>query len=134
MLRPKQTKFKKFRKGKIKQISSSPCQIKFGSFGLKSLEAGRITARQIEATRRAITRRLKRSGKVWVRIFPDRPITSKPTEIRMGKGKGAVDFWVCPISAGAILYEIEGVSKELAKSAFSAGSSKLPVLTKIIIL
>ena len=132
MLRPKQTKYRKLRKGRIKKISST-YQIKFGSFGLKAMEPGRVTARQLEATRRAITRRLKRSGKVWVRIFPDTPITSKPTEIRMGKGKGAVDFWVCSVSAGTILYEIEGVSKELAISAFSTGSSKLPILTKVII-
>jgi len=134
MLRPKQLKFKKNFKGKIKNITSASSQLKFGSYGLKAMEPGRVTARQIEATRQAITRRLKRVGKVWINIFPDKPITKKPTEIRMGKGKGAVELWVCSVSAGSILYEVEGVSKEAAKSAFSAGASKLPILTKIITL
>ena len=132
MLRPKQTKYKKQRKGRIRGFESGLTKPHLGSHGLKALEPGRITARQIEATRRAITRKMKRRGKVWIKVFPDVPVTSKPVEVRMGKGKGSVDRWVCPVRPGKILYEISGVSSEIAFDALLAGSTKLPIRTKII--
>jgi large subunit ribosomal protein L16 len=131
MLRPKQVKYRKQFKGRIRGSESSPSLGK-GSFGLKALESGRISARQIEATRRAMTRKMKRKGRVWIRIFPSTPITSKPVEVRMGKGKGNVDYWVCPVRQGRILYEIGGVSSEVALQALRAGAAKLPLLTKVI--
>jgi len=132
MLRPKQTKFRKVKKGRIRGIETRSTDTLFGSYGLRALESGRISARQIEAARRVITRRMKRRGKVWIKIFPSTPVTSKPVEVRMGKGKGAVDYWVCPVRKGTLLYEIGGVSKETALQALHGGSTKLPVATKII--
>ena len=132
MLRPKQTKFKKQRKGRIKGLEAKSNTVIFGEFGLKALECGRISARQIEATRRAITRKVKRRGKLWIRMFPSVPVTSKPVEVRMGKGKGSVDHWVCPVKAGKILYEIGGVPKVVAYNALKSGSNKLSLNTKIV--
>ena len=132
MLSPKRTKYRKAHKGRVRGTDSKCTKLDFGSYGLKSLEPGRVTARQIEATRRAITRKIKRAGKLWIRIFPDIPVTSKPTEVRMGKGKGAVDYWMCRVKSGRILFELEGVSFDLAKQAFQYGSAKLPIKTKFI--
>ena len=132
MLRPKQVKFRKQRKGRIRGTENRSVHLTVGTYGLKALESGRLTARQIEATRRAITRKMKRRGRVWVRVFPAIPITSKPVEVRMGKGKGNVDYWVCPIRQGKILYEIGGISPEIALQALQAGAAKLPLLTKVI--
>jgi len=132
MLRPKQTKFRKQRKGKIRGLETSSNTIIFGEYGLKVLECGRISARQIEATRRAITRKVKRRGKLWIRMFPSVPVTAKPVEVRMGKGKGAVDHWVCPVKAGKILYEIGGLPKVIAYNALKSGSNKLSLSTRIV--
>jgi large subunit ribosomal protein L16 len=132
MLRPKQTKFRKQRKGRIRGLETRSNTIIFGEFGLKALECGKISARQIEATRRAITRKVKRRGKLWIRMFPSVPVTSKPVEVRMGKGKGSVDHWVCPVKAGKILYEIGGVPKVIAYNALKSGSNKLSLNTKIV--
>jgi|TARA_B110000977_G_scaffold187098_1_gene253827 large subunit ribosomal protein L16 len=132
MLRPKQTKFRKQRKGKIRGLETRSNTIIFGEYGLKVLECGRISARQIEATRRAITRKVKRRGKLWIRMFPSVPVTAKPVEVRMGKGKGAVDHWVCPVKAGKILYEIGGLPKVIAYNALKSGSNKLSLSTRIV--
>ena len=132
MLRPKQTKFRKWRKYQIKTIEAHNINLKFGSFGLRSLEGSHITAKQIEATRRIITRKLKKVGRVWIRIFPHIPVTSKPAEVRMGKGKGSPEFWVCRVKPGRILFEIDGVSEQLAKEALYKASAKLPIKTKFI--
>ena len=132
MLRPKQVKYRKQRKGRIKGMESKSVNLTVGTFGLKALESGRLTARQIEATRRAITRKMKRRGRVWIRVFPATPITSKPVEVRMGKGKGNVDYWVCPVRQGKILYEVGGISRDTAMQALKAGAAKLPLLTRII--
>ena len=132
MLRPKQTKFRKQRKGKIRGLETRSNTIIFGEYGLKVLECGRISARQIEATRRAITRNVKRRGKLWIRMFPSVPVTAKPVEVRMGKGKGAVDHWVCPVKAGKILYEIGGLPKVIAYNALKSGSNKLSLSTRIV--
>lgn len=132
MLRPKQTKFRKQRKGKIRGLETRSNTIIFGEYGLKVLECGRISARQIEATRRAITRKVKRRGKLWIRMFPSVPVTAKPVEVRMGKGKGNVNYWVSPVRQGQILYEVGGVTQEIGLQALRAGANKLPVLTKII--
>ena len=132
MLRPKQTKYRKQKKGRIKGIEMRCTDVRFGSYGLRALESGRISARQIEAARRVITRRMKRRGKVWIKIFPSTPVTSKPVEVRMGKGKGAVDYWVCPVRRGTLLYEVGGISKEVALQALKGGATKLPIATKII--
>lgn len=132
MLRPKQTKFRKQRTGRIKGNASKNLRLSQGLYGLRSLESGRITARQIEATRITITRKIKRRGKLWIRLFPFVPVTSKPVEVRMGKGKGAVDFFVAPVRAGSILYEISGVPKEIAIQALKSGAKKLPISTKVI--
>jgi len=134
MLMPKRTKFRKMQKGRIKGNASRGTRINFGDFGLKSMEPGRITSRQIEAARVAMTRRMKRVGKVWIRIFPDKPITKKPAETRMGKGKGSPEFWVAVIRPGRILFEIGGgVDEELAREALRLAAHKLPVKTKFII-
>lgn len=133
LLRPNQTKYRKQRKGRLKIFETKSNKLKFGSFGLKCLTPSRITARQIEATRQAIVRRLRRRGKLWIRIYPDTPITKKPNEVRMGKGKGNVDFWVAKVSIGQILFEIEGVPDFLALTALQSGAKKLPVKTKTII-
>ncbi len=132
MLQPKRTKFRKVHKGRNRGLALRGSTVDFGSIGLKSVERGRLTARQIEAARRAITRRVKRGGKIWIRVFPDKPITQKPLEVRMGKGKGNVEYWVAEIQPGKILYEIEGVSEELAREAFALAAAKLPVKTTIV--
>lgn len=132
MLSPKKTKFRKAHKGRIHGLAKSGFTLAFGSYGMKALEPERITARQIEATRRVITRFIKRQGKLWCNIFPDVPVTSKPAEVRMGKGKGALDYWACRIKPGKILFELEGVPEEIAKEAFEKGSAKLPIKTKFI--
>ena len=132
MLQPKKTKFRKAHKGRIKGNAKGGTTLTFGSYGLKALTADRITARQIEAARRAITRHMKRAGRVWIRIFPDVPVSKKPTEVRMGKGKGTPEYWAARVKPGRIMFEIDGVTPEVAKTALGLGSSKLPVLTKII--
>lgn len=132
MLQPKRTKFRKMHKGRNTGLAHRGSTVSFGTVALKSIERGRITARQIEAARRAINRRIKRGGKVWIRVFPDKPITQKPLEVRMGKGKGSVEYWVCEIQPGKILYEMEGVSVELATEAFTLAAAKLPFKTTIV--
>lgn len=129
MLQPKRTRFRKQMKGKNRGLAQRGNKVSFGEFGLKATDRGRITARQIEAARRTITRHVKRGGKLWIRIFPDKPISKKPLEVRMGKGKGAVEYWVALIQPGRMLYEIEGVSEEVAKEAFRLAAAKLPVAT-----
>ncbi len=129
MLQPKRTKFRKMFKGKNRGLAQTGNKVSFGEFGLKATERGRVSARQIEAARRAMTRHVKRNGKIWIRIFPDVPISSKPLEVRMGKGKGNVDYWVSKVQPGTVLYEIEGVSEELAREAFNLAAAKLPVKT-----
>jgi len=133
MLQPKKTKYKKTQKGRIKGIETRANSLKFGDFGLKSLQAKIITNKQIEAARQAITRYMKREGKLWIRIFPDKPITKKPNEVRMGKGKGPVEGWGCPVKPGRILFEISDVPLEVAKRALELGSHKLPVTTKFVV-
>lgn len=132
MLQPKRTKFRKTFKGRIKGAAKGGTTLNFGNFGLKALEPERITSRQIEATRRAVTRHMKRQGKVWIRIFPDVPVTGKPIEVRMGKGKGSVERWVAKVAPGRILFEVDGVSEPIAREALRLGSAKLPIKTKII--
>ena len=132
MLQPKKTKFRKMQKGRMKGNSQRGHLLAFGSFGIKALEEAWITARQIEAARIAVTRYMKRQGQVWIRIFPDKPITKKPLEVRQGKGKGNVEYWVSPIKPGKILYEMEGVDEALAREAFSLAAAKLPVSTQFI--
>src|SRR6187551_1287916 len=132
MLQPKKTKFRKAHKGRIHGVAKGGTELAFGQFGLKSQEPERLTARQIEAARRAITRQMKRAGRVWIRIFPDLPVTSKPTEVRMGKGKGAVDYWAARIKPGRIMFEIDGVSEETAREALRLGAAKLSVKTRFV--
>ncbi|MCK5121002.1 MAG: 50S ribosomal protein L16 [Methylococcales bacterium] len=132
MLQPKRTKFRKQQKGRNNGVAVRGSSVSFGEYGLKSTSRGRITARQIEAARRTITRHVKRTGKMWIRIFPDRPITKKPLEVRMGKGKGSVEFWVANVKPGTMLYEIQGVSEELAREAFTLAAAKLPVKTTFV--
>lgn len=129
MLQPKRTKFRKQHKGRNRGLAQSGSNVSFGEFGLKAVSRGRLTARQIEAARRTITRKVKRGGKLWIRIFPDKPISKKPLEVRMGKGKGSVEYWVALVQPGRMLYEIEGVSEELAREAFALAAAKLPVQT-----
>ncbi|MCB0705100.1 MAG: 50S ribosomal protein L16 [Saprospiraceae bacterium] len=131
MLQPKRTKYRKQQKGRIRGLAHKGSAVSFGSFGLKTLDAGRITNRQIEAARIAMTRYMKREGKVWIRIFPDKPITSKPAEVRMGKGKGGLDHYVAIVKPGRIMFEIDGVSEEIAREALRLAAQKLPVQTKI---
>lgn len=133
MLQPKRTKYRKQQKGRIKGNAGRGHRIAFGSFGLKSLDGGRITSRQIESARVAMTRYMKREGKVWIRIFPDKPITKKPAEVRMGKGKGALDHWVAVVKPGTIMFEMDGVSIEVAREALRLAAQKLPVLTKFVV-
>lgn len=133
MLQPKRVKFRKQQKGRIKGLAGRGHTIAFGTFGLKSLESGRITSRQIEACRITISRTLKREGKIWIRIFPDKPITKKPAEVRMGKGKGAPEYWVAKVKPGTIMFEIDGVSKDLAARALKLAAYKLPVSTKFVV-
>ena len=132
MRQPKRTKFRKAFKGRISGNSKGGFSLAFGEFGLKALEPERVTARQIEATRRAITREMKRQGKVWIRVFPDVPVSAKPIEVRMGKGKGSVDRWVSRVAPGRILFEIDGVGPEIAHEALRLGAAKLPVRTKVV--
>ena len=132
MLQPKRTKFRKKQKGRVKGIAQRGHTINFGSFGIKSLEAGWITSRQIEAARIAVTRKMKREGQVWIRIFPDKPVTKKPAEVRMGKGKGAPEYWVAVVKPGTIMFEVGGVTTQLAKEALRLAAQKLPVRTKFV--
>ena len=132
MRQPKRTKFRKAFKGQIRGNSKAGFSLAFGEFGLKALEPERVTARQIEATRRAITREMKRQGKVWIRVFPDVPVSAKPIEVRMGKGKGSVDRWVSRVAPGRILFEIDGVPEETAREAMRLGAAKLPIKTRFI--
>jgi large subunit ribosomal protein L16 len=132
MLQPKRTKFRKAHKGRIKGLAKGGTELNFGTFGLKSLDAERVTSRQIEAARRATTRHMKRAGRVWIRIFPDVPVSKKPVEVRMGKGKGTPEFWVAKVKPGRIMFEIDGVSAEVAREALALGAAKLPVKCKIV--
>jgi len=132
MLQPKRTKFRKQHKGRNRGLAQSGSRVNFGEFGLKATERGRLTARQIEAARRAITRHVKRGAKVWIRVFPDKPVTKKPLEVRQGKGKGNVEFWVCQVQPGRMLYEMEGVEETVAREAFRLASAKLPVGTTFV--
>ena len=133
MLQPKRTKFRKAHKGRIHGLAKGGTKLNFGSYGLKAIKPERVTARQIEAARRAITRHLRRAGRVWIRIFPDVPVTKKPAEVRQGKGKGAVEFWAARVKPGKILFEIDGVPKTLAEEAFQLASAKLPNKNKFVI-
>ncbi|MGZ8094735.1 MAG: 50S ribosomal protein L16 [Methylosarcina sp.] len=132
MLQPKRTKFRKQHKGRNNGIAVRGSSVSFGEYGLKAVSRGRLTARQIESARRTITRHVKRGGKIWIRIFPDKPITKKPLEVRMGKGKGSVEYWVAQVRPGAMLYEIQGVSEDLAREAFTLAAAKLPLKTMFI--
>jgi large subunit ribosomal protein L16 len=132
MLQPKRTKFRKQMKGRNRGLAHRGSSVSFGEFGLKAVGRGRITARQIEAARRAMTRHIKRGGKIWIRIFPDKPITKKPLEVRQGKGKGSVEYWVAQIQPGKMLYEMEGVTEEIAREAFTLAAAKLPIATRFV--
>lgn len=132
MLQPKRTKYRKQMKGKNRGLALRGSKVSFGDYGLKTIERGRITARQIEAARRAMTREIKRGGKIWVRVFPDKPITAKPLEVRQGKGKGNVEYWVALVQPGSVLYEMQGVSLEVAQHAFALAAAKLPVKTTFV--
>ena len=132
MLQPKRTKYRKAHKGRIHGAAKAGFSLNFGTYGLKALEPERITARQIEAARRAITRAMKRTGRVWIRVFPDVPVSAKPAEVRMGSGKGSPEFWVCRIAPGKIMFEVDGVSVELAREALTLGAAKLPIRTKFV--
>jgi large subunit ribosomal protein L16 len=132
MLSPSRVKFRKVHKGRNRGLALRGSTVSFGSIALKSTERGRLTARQIEAARRAITRKVKRGGKIWIRVFPDKPITAKPLEVRMGRGKGSVEYWVCQIKPGKVLYEMDGVSEELERHAFSLAAAKLPFKTTFV--
>ncbi len=132
MLQPKKTKYRKQFKGRIKGATKGGFALNFGSYGLKSMEPERITARQIEAARRAITRQMKRQGRVWIRIFPDLPISTKPAEVRMGSGKGSVEYWAARVAPGRIMFEIDGVPDDIAREALRLGAAKLPIKTKVV--
>src|SRR5271170_3368044 len=132
MLQPKKTKYRKQFKGRIHGTSKGGTLLNFGSYGLKAVEPERITARQIEAARRAITRQMKRQGRVWIRIFPDLPVSDKPAEVRMGKGKGAIEYWAARVAPGRIMFEIDGVNDETAREALRLGAAKLPIRTKVV--
>ncbi|MFB9886580.1 50S ribosomal protein L16 [Balneatrix alpica] len=132
MLQPKRTKFRKVHKGRNRGLALRGSKVSFGDFGLKTTERGRITARQIEAARRAMTRHVKRGGKIWIRVFPDKPITEKPLEVRMGSGKGNVEYWVAEVQPGKVLFEMEGVAETLAQEAFALAAAKLPVSTTFV--
>ena len=132
MLQPKKTKFRKQQKGRNRGLAQNGNKVSFGDYGLKAVGRGRLTARQIEAARRAMTRHVKRGGKIWIRIFPDVPVTKKPLEVRQGKGKGNVEYWVAKIQPGKMLYEMEGVSEELAREAFKLAAAKLPIPTMFV--
>ena len=132
MLQPKRTKFRKTQKGRNRGLAERGSKVSFGEYALKATGRGRITARQIEAARRAMTRHIKRGGKIWIRVFPDKPITKKPLEVRQGKGKGNVEYWVCQIQPGRVLYEMEGVTEEVAREAFRLAAAKLPFPTTFV--
>ena len=132
MLQPKRTKFRKQFKGRIHGVSKGGTELNFGAYGLKAMEPERVTARQIEAARRAITRQMKRLGRVWIRVFPDVPVTAKPTEVRMGKGKGSPEFWACRVKPGRIMFELDGVAEDVAREALRLGAAKLPIKTRFI--
>ncbi len=132
MVQPKRTKFRKAFKGRIKGVAKGGFELAFGQYGLKALEPERVTARQIEAARRAMTRHMKRAGRVWIRVFPDVPVSSKPTEVRMGKGKGSPEFWAARVAPGRIMFEIDGVPAPLAREAFALAAAKLPIKTRFI--
>ena len=132
MLAPKRTKFRKAHKGRIKGNAKGATTLTFGSYGLKALSPGRVTARQIEASRRAITRHMRRSGRVWIRVFPDVPVTQKPAEVRQGKGKGTVEYWAARVKPGRIMFEVDGVPKEIATVALELAAAKLPVQTRVV--
>jgi len=132
MLQPKRTKFRKMQKGRIKGAAKGGSSLNFGSYGLKAQAPSRVTARQIEAARRAMTRHMKRAGRVWIRIFPDVPVSKKPTEVRMGKGKGVPEFWAAKVKPGRIMFEIDGVNDTIAREALRLGAAKLPIKTKIV--
>ena len=133
MLQPKRTKFRKAFKGRIKGEAKGGSDLNFGTYGLKATQPERVTARQIEAARRAMTRHMKRQGRVWIRIFPDLPVTSKPVEVRMGKGKGSVDFWACKVKPGRVMFEIDGVSEDVAREALRLAAMKLPIKTRTVV-
>ncbi len=132
MLVPKRTKFRKAFKGRIHGMTKGAATLDFGSYGLKALEPERVTARQIEAARRAISRAMKRQGKMWIRIFPDVPVSKKPPEVRQGKGKGSVEYWVCRVKPGRVMFEVDGISEEMAREAFALAAAKLPIKTKFV--
>lgn len=132
MLAPKKTKYRKAFKGKIHGVAKSGASVSFGSYGLKAMEPARITARQIESARRAITRHIRRVGRVWIRIFPDVPVSTKPAEVRMGSGKGSPEYWVCRVKPGKIMFELDGVLPEVAQKAFELAAAKLPIATKFV--
>ncbi|MCB1683503.1 MAG: 50S ribosomal protein L16 [Pseudomonadales bacterium] len=132
MLQPKRTKFRKMHKGRNRGLALRGSRVSFGEYGLKAVGRGRMTARQIEAGRRAMTRHVKRGGKIWIRVFPDKPITKKPLEVRQGKGKGAVEYWVCQVQPGKVLYEMEGVTEVVAREAFTLAAAKLPFKTAFV--
>ncbi|QQD20454.1 50S ribosomal protein L16 [Venatoribacter cucullus] len=132
MLLPKRTKFRKVQTGRNRGLAIRGSKVSFGEYALKATGRGRLTSRQIESARRALTRKVKRGGKIWIRVFPDKPITEKPLEVRMGKGKGNVEYWVCQIQPGRVLYEIEGVPEELAREAFALAAAKLPFETTFV--
>ncbi|ROU02644.1 50S ribosomal protein L16 [Histidinibacterium lentulum] len=133
MLQPKRTKFRKAHKGRISGEAKGGSDLNFGTYGLKALQPERVTARQIEAARRAMTRHMKRQGRVWIRIFPDLPVTSKPVEVRMGKGKGSVDYWACKVKPGRIMFEIDGVNEDIAREALRLAAMKLPIKTRTVV-
>lgn len=132
MMSPKRTKYRKAHKGRIHGVAKGGFTLNFGAYGLKALEPERVTARQIEAARRAITREMKRQGRIWIRIFPDLPVTTKPQEVRMGSGKGSVEYWACRVKPGRILFELDGIPKAVAEQALILGASKLPIKTKMV--
>jgi large subunit ribosomal protein L16 len=132
MLQPKRTKYRKAHKGRVHGLAKGGTTLNFGAYGLKAVEPGRITARQIEAARRAMTRHIKRLGRVWIRVFPDVPVSTKPAEVRMGSGKGTPEFWICRIKPGRVMFEIDGVPKALAAEAFALAAAKLPINTRFI--
>jgi large subunit ribosomal protein L16 len=132
MLMPKRTKFRKVQKGRNRGLANVGNKVSFGDYGLKALERGRMTSRQIEAGRRVMTRHVKRGAKIWIRVFPDKPITKKPLEVRMGKGKGSVEYWVAQIQPGRVLYEIQGVEESIARKAFELAAAKLPFKTQVV--
>src|ERR1700683_4040306 len=133
MLAPKRTKYRKAHKGRVHGLAKGGTTLNFGAYGLKAMEAGRITARQIEASRRTITRSIRRVGRVWIRIFPDVPVSTKPAEVRMGSGKGTPEFWICRVKPGRIMFELDGVPRDIAREAFELPAAKLPVATRFVV-